>query len=147
MTTTGITDCRVRANPLTSMILLVALSEAPLSHTGPAAARFYPESVSTPLAVVLVPMHATPDDQPPPLTALRLLTEWSLDWWLVVGLAIPAVLYAAGLVTTATPGRSLARAAQRGLLRGRSGHAPPSPPSPGSARTTPCCSACTWCNT
>jgi cytochrome c oxidase assembly factor CtaG len=53
--------------------------------------------VSTPLAVVLVPMHATPDDQPPPLTALRLLTEWSLDWWLVVGLAIPAVLYAAGL--------------------------------------------------
>jgi cytochrome c oxidase assembly factor CtaG len=54
--------------------------------------------VSTPLAVVLVPMHATPDDQPPPLTALRLLTEWSLDWWLVVGLAIPAVLYAAGLV-------------------------------------------------
>ena len=54
--------------------------------------------MSTPLAVVLVPMHATPDDQPPPLTALRLLTEWSLDWWLVVGLAIPTVLYAAGLI-------------------------------------------------
>src|SRR5688572_11104398 len=95
MTTTGITECRVRANPLTSMILLVALSEArPFSHPTGWWSAFYSESVSTPLAVVLVPMHATPDDQPPPLTALRLLTEWSLDWWLVVGLAIPAVLYA-----------------------------------------------------
>ena len=42
------------------------------------------------------PLHATPDDQPPPLTAVRLLTEWSLDWWLVVGLAVPAVLTCSG---------------------------------------------------
>ncbi|HLL63979.1 MAG TPA: cytochrome c oxidase assembly protein [Propionibacteriaceae bacterium] len=51
------------------------------------------------LAVVLVPLHATPDDQPPPLTALRLLTEWSSDWWVLLGIAVPAVLYVAGLLT------------------------------------------------
>ena len=47
---------------------------------------------------MLVPLHATPDDQPPPLTALRLLTEWSNDWWVLLGIAVPAVLYVTGLV-------------------------------------------------
>jgi putative copper resistance protein D len=51
------------------------------------------------LAVGLLPLHATPEDQPPPLTAVRLLTEWSSDWWVLVGLAVPGALYVAGLVT------------------------------------------------
>jgi cytochrome c oxidase assembly factor CtaG len=51
------------------------------------------------LAVVLLPLHATPDDQPPPLTALRLLTEWSNDWWVLLGIAVPGALYVAGLLT------------------------------------------------
>ncbi len=50
------------------------------------------------LAVVLMPLHATPEDQPPPFTALRLLTEWSSDWWVALGLAVPGVLYVAGLL-------------------------------------------------
>ena len=49
--------------------------------------------------MVLLPLHATPGDQPPPLTALRLLTEWSNDWWVLLGLAVPGVLYVAGLLT------------------------------------------------
>ena len=65
---------------------------------------FYPVSVSTLLAVVLVPLHATPDDQPPPFTALRLLTEWNLDWWLVVGLAIPAMPVRGGSGHVTAPG-------------------------------------------
>ena len=43
-------------------------------------------------AVVLLPLHATPDDQPPPFTAARLLTEWSSDWWVAVGIAAPMTL-------------------------------------------------------
>ena len=39
--------------------------------------------------VVLLPLHATPDDQPPPFTAVRLLTEWSSDWWVALGIAVP----------------------------------------------------------
>ena len=50
-------------------------------------------------AVVLLPLHATPEDQPPPLTALRLLTQLSTDWWVVLGIALPGVLYVAGLLT------------------------------------------------
>jgi putative copper resistance protein D len=50
-------------------------------------------------AVVLLPLHATPEDQPPPLTALRLLTQLSTDWWVVLGIAVPGVLYVAGLRT------------------------------------------------
>ena len=46
----------------------------------------------------LLPLHATPGDQPPPLTAVRLLTEWSGDWWLAIGLLVLAVLYVLGLV-------------------------------------------------
>jgi cytochrome c oxidase assembly factor CtaG len=48
--------------------------------------------------VALLPLHATPGDQPPPLTAVRLLTEWSLDWWLALGLLVPGILYILGLV-------------------------------------------------
>ena len=61
-------------------------------------ARTYPENVFGVSAVVLLPLHATPEDQPPPFTAARLLTEWSSDWWVVLGIAVPGVLYVAGLV-------------------------------------------------
>jgi cytochrome c oxidase assembly factor CtaG len=47
---------------------------------------------------VLLPLHATPKDQPPPLTAARLLTEWTGDWWLALSLAIAAALYVLGVV-------------------------------------------------
>ena len=43
-------------------------------------------------------LHATPRDQPPPFTAARLLTEWSSDWWLALGIVVPGVLYVIGLV-------------------------------------------------
>jgi len=46
---------------------------------------------------VLLPLHATPRDQPPPLTPVRLLTEWSVDWWLALGIAVLAVLYLLGV--------------------------------------------------
>jgi cytochrome c oxidase assembly factor CtaG len=48
--------------------------------------------------MVLVPLHATPNNQPPPLTPTRLLTEWSWEWWMALGIAIAATLYIAGLV-------------------------------------------------
>lgn len=60
--------------------------------------RPYPETVLSMSAVALLPLHATPGDQPPPLTPLRLLTEWSTDWWIALGIAIPGILYVAGLV-------------------------------------------------
>jgi cytochrome c oxidase assembly factor CtaG len=47
---------------------------------------------------VLLPLHASPKDQPPPLTAARLLTEWTGDWWLALSLAIAAALYVLGVV-------------------------------------------------
>jgi putative copper resistance protein D len=43
-------------------------------------------------------LHATPRDQPPPLTPVRLLTEWTSDWWLALGILVPGVLYVLGLV-------------------------------------------------
>jgi putative copper resistance protein D len=49
-------------------------------------------------AVLLLPLHATPGDQPPPLTPIRLLTAWSAEWYLVLGVVIPAALYVWGLV-------------------------------------------------
>lgn len=52
----------------------------------------------TRFAMVLVPLHATPTDQPPPLTPYRLLTEWTWEWSMAVGIAIAAGLYIAGLV-------------------------------------------------
>jgi cytochrome c oxidase assembly factor CtaG len=54
--------------------------------------------VFTRLAMVLVPLHATPSDQPPPLTPTRLLTEWTWEWSMGLGIAIGAGLYIAGLV-------------------------------------------------
>lgn len=48
--------------------------------------------------MVLVPLHATPTDQPPPLTPTRLLTEWTWVWSMALGIAIAAALYIAGLV-------------------------------------------------
>jgi cytochrome c oxidase assembly factor CtaG len=48
--------------------------------------------------VALAPLHATPPDPPPPLTPVRLLTEWTFEWWLVLAVAIPAALYVWGLI-------------------------------------------------
>ena len=38
--------------------------------------------------MVLVPLHATPNDQPPPLTPTRLLTEWTWEWSMALGIII-----------------------------------------------------------
>jgi cytochrome c oxidase assembly factor CtaG len=54
--------------------------------------------VFTRFAMVLVPLHATPTDQPPALTPTRLLTEWSWEWSMALGIAVAAGLYIAGLV-------------------------------------------------
>jgi cytochrome c oxidase assembly factor CtaG len=48
--------------------------------------------------MVLVPLHATPADQPPALTPARLLTAWSWEWAIGIGVIIAAALYIAGLV-------------------------------------------------
>jgi cytochrome c oxidase assembly factor CtaG len=48
--------------------------------------------------MVLIPLHATPTNQPPPLTPTRLLTEWTLEWSMALCIAIAATLYIAGLV-------------------------------------------------
>jgi cytochrome c oxidase assembly factor CtaG len=48
--------------------------------------------------VGLVPLHATPVDQPPPLTPARLLTEWTFEWSVVLVLAAVAGLYIAGVL-------------------------------------------------
>jgi len=48
--------------------------------------------------MVLVPLHATPTNQPPPLTPTRLVTEWSWEWSMALGIAIAGGLYIAGLV-------------------------------------------------
>jgi putative copper resistance protein D len=47
---------------------------------------------------LLVPLHATPTDQPPPLTPTRLLTAWTWEWTMALGIAVAAGLYIAGLV-------------------------------------------------
>lgn len=44
-----------------------------------------------------VPLHATPGDQPPPLTALRLLTGWTWDWPVGIALLVTAALYLWGV--------------------------------------------------
>jgi cytochrome c oxidase assembly factor CtaG len=58
----------------------------------------YPGSVIGLPGAVLLPLHATPGDQPPPLTPVRLLTVWSGDWWLALGIVVIAALYLLGLV-------------------------------------------------
>lgn len=52
----------------------------------------------TGFGVLLVPLHATPTDQPPPLTPVRLLTAWTWEWTMALGIAVAAGLYIAGLV-------------------------------------------------
>jgi cytochrome c oxidase assembly factor CtaG len=54
--------------------------------------------VFTGFGVLLVPLHATPTDQPPPLTPVRLLTAWTWEWTMALGIAVAAGLYIAGLV-------------------------------------------------
>jgi cytochrome c oxidase assembly factor CtaG len=54
--------------------------------------------VFTRFAMVLVPLHATPADQPPPLTPTRLLTAWTWEWSMALGIAVAAGLYIVGLV-------------------------------------------------
>ncbi len=46
----------------------------------------------------LVPLHATPGDQPPPLTPERLLTEWSMNWWVALAVVLTGALYVWGVV-------------------------------------------------
>lgn len=43
-------------------------------------------------------MHATPGDQPPPLTPVRLLTAWTWDWFLGIAILVTAALYIWGVV-------------------------------------------------
>lgn len=45
----------------------------------------------------MLPLHATPFDQPPALTPLRFLTAWTFDIWAVLGLVIPLGLYLYGV--------------------------------------------------
>lgn len=45
----------------------------------------------------LVPLHADPANQPPPLTWLRLLTEWKWDWLFAVPAALGLGLYLWGV--------------------------------------------------
>jgi cytochrome c oxidase assembly factor CtaG len=54
--------------------------------------------VTTSLLLGLLPMHATPDDQPPPLTPDRLLTAWTWNWWVGLGVLLAAALYLYGVV-------------------------------------------------
>lgn len=42
---------------------------------------------------LLVAMHATPDDQPVPLTPMRLLTAWTWDWWIILPALASVALY------------------------------------------------------
>lgn len=44
-----------------------------------------------------LPMHADPGNQPPPLTPVRLLTVWTFDWWVALGLVISVALYLWGV--------------------------------------------------
>lgn len=43
-------------------------------------------------------MHATPGDQPPALTPIRLLTAWTWDWWLGIAVLLSAALYLWGVL-------------------------------------------------
>jgi cytochrome c oxidase assembly factor CtaG len=47
---------------------------------------------------LLLPLHATPDDQPPPLTPARLLTAWEWDWVVALVLLAVATLYLTGVL-------------------------------------------------
>ena len=58
----------------------------------------YAGGVTTSLVLGLLPMHATPGDQPPALTAGRILTAWTWDWWVGTGVLVAAALYLTGVV-------------------------------------------------
>lgn len=45
----------------------------------------------------IVPLHADPSNQPPPLTWLRLLTEWKWDWLFAIPAALGLGLYLWGV--------------------------------------------------
>src|SRR5580765_8762915 len=53
---------------------------------------------------MLIPLHATPGNQPAPLTAARLFTGWTVDWLLLIGLVAAGALYLAGVVALARRG-------------------------------------------
>ena len=52
----------------------------------------------------MLPMHATPADQPPALTAARILTAWTWNWWVGVGVLVAAGLYTWGVVVLGRKG-------------------------------------------
>jgi cytochrome c oxidase assembly factor CtaG len=72
-------------------------------------------------AVMLLPLHATPGNQPPPLTPIRLLTAWTFDWWLVLGVLIPTVMYIWGLVVLHRRGDRWSRGRSAAFLLGGMG--------------------------
>lgn len=46
---------------------------------------------------LLLPLHADPENQPPPLTPETLLTAWTFDWWVVASLLVMIGLYLWGV--------------------------------------------------
>lgn len=50
-----------------------------------------------PTGVFWVVMHATPENQPAPLTPERLLTGWTWDWWIVIPALLALGLYLWGV--------------------------------------------------
>jgi len=79
--------------------------------------------VTTSLALGLVPMHATPDDQPPALTADRILTAWTWNWWAGVGVLVAAGLYVFGVVVLRRKGVHWSAARSAAFLVGGLGSA------------------------
>ncbi len=49
------------------------------------------------LRLMALPLHADPDNQPPPLTPIRLLTEWTFYWWVALALGLSVGLYLWGV--------------------------------------------------
>ena len=58
------------------------------------------------LVLGLLPLHATPDDQPPALTASRLLTAWTWNWAIGVGVIAAAALYVLAVLVLRRRGTS-----------------------------------------
>jgi hypothetical protein len=84
--------------------------------------------------MVLIPLHATPADQPPPLTPTRLLTEWTWEWSMGLGIAIAAGLYIAGLVVLQRRGDRWPAARGVSFLLGGLGSIAVAQPAEGAAR-------------
>lgn len=53
---------------------------------------------TTRLLPLLVPLHATPGDQPSPLTPERMLTAWTWNWWVGIAAILLLGLYLWGVV-------------------------------------------------